>query len=62
MVDFKTHNNKFHYQLTYYPALSEYPPVLWGKLEEADGKVSYLMFRKKADGIKNDYTLKHKSP
>ncbi|MDP2276939.1 MAG: hypothetical protein Q8K51_01830, partial [Nitrospirota bacterium] len=46
-IDFKILNDTLHYQLTFYPNLGEYPPVLWGKLEQMDGNVFYLMFRKK---------------
>ncbi|MBI5042970.1 MAG: hypothetical protein HZC10_03895 [Nitrospirae bacterium] len=46
MVDFKSPDNKLHYQLTFFSALSDYPPVLWGKAKETSGAMSYLMFKR----------------
>ncbi len=45
-IDFKTSNN-YRFQLSYYPNLSEYPPVLWGSAE-AEGRASYPMFKRAA--------------
>jgi hypothetical protein len=46
-LEFKVANGTQHYQLAFYPNFGEYPPVLWGKLEQLDGNVFYPMFRKK---------------
>lgn len=46
-IDFETVNNTLRYQLTFYPAFGEYPPVLWGKRESIDGNIVYPMFEKR---------------
>ncbi len=46
-LEFKVLNDTHHYRLAFYPNFGEYPPVLWGKLEQLDGSAFYPMFRKK---------------
>lgn len=45
-IEFKTFNGSLHYRLKYHSNFGDYPPVLWGKLDESDGKSTYPMFRK----------------